>query len=264
MDNVQDLPEQDAHASDVLDEVGMSDDGNAEKQSIDGEGKQDDLPKGVKDRLGRQEKRHQRQLRQLRADFEQRLAQQSNPIQDDASDNPYMTGSNQAGNVSEQIQQAVSYALQQKELQERKAKESQQAQHVQKQYGELDNHLNRMGDKYDDFEDVVRNESAPFTAHMRDAALMLPKNGAGSAGEVLYKLGKNPSELQRIANLHPLDQASEMVKLSHALLGGNSAIKTQDEKPIGNIKSNPVTNSSSITEKTPVSDLRQRMKNNWK
>lgn len=78
---------------------------------------------------------------------------------------------------------------------------------------------------------------------------------------MLYKLGKNPEELKRIGQLHPLDQAAEMVRLSHALIGG-------DEKPrldshhnaLGQVKSNPVTNSASITDKTSPGDIRRRMK----
>ncbi len=264
MDNVQDVPGQDGLASEVLEDVGMPNEAPSdESHEGEGEGKQDDLPKGVKDRLGRQEKRHQREMRQMRAQLESMKSQMSQPAQDDTSPNPY-DGGMQTGGIDEQIQKAVGYALQQKELQERKADELRKAQYVQKQYGDLDKHLNTMADKYYDFEDVVRNDSAPFTNHMRDAALMLPKSGPGSAGEVLYKLGKNPAELERIASLHPLDQASELVKLSHALIGGNSAMKSQQSQPLGNIKSNPVTNSPGITEKTPVSELRARMKNNWK
>ena len=94
---------------------------------------------------------------------------------------------------------------------------------------------------------------------MRDAALMLPKKGPGSAGEVLYKLGKNPEELSRIAKLHPVDQASELVALSHALISGGENKQSQS-RPLGQIKSNPVVNSAGVTDKTPVSDIRDRMK----
>jgi hypothetical protein len=94
---------------------------------------------------------------------------------------------------------------------------------------------------------------------MRDAALMLPKKGPGSAGEVLYKLGKDPEALSRIATLPPIDQASELIALSHALISGGEQ-KGQANRPLGQIKSNPVVNSAGITEKTPVSDIRERMK----
>jgi hypothetical protein len=165
--------------------------------------------------------------------------------------------------VDEQIHRAVSYALQHKENEERKAKEAESQRHVEKQHEELKRHLNNVADKYDDFDDVVHGEDSPFTHHMVTASLMLPKKGAGSAGEVLYKLGKNPEELKRIAKLHPIDQASEMVKLSHALMGGESE-KSSSPRPLGQIKNSPVANSRNISDKTPISELRQRMKSNWK
>src|SRR6185369_15898284 len=93
--------------------------------------------------------------------------------------------------------------------------------HVQKQYHGLHKHLDEVADRYNDFDDVVRGEEAPFTAHMRDAALLLPHSGPGSAGEVLYELGKNKSELERISKLHPIDQARELTMMSHALAKGH-------------------------------------------
>jgi len=165
----------------------------------------------------------------------------------------------QQGGMDDAIHKAVSYALQQRELEERKARDAQSQQHIAKQYQDLNRHLDSTSDKYDDFDDVVRSDSTPFTAHMRDAALMLPKKGPGSAGEVLYKLGKNPEELSRIAKLHPVDQASELVALSHALISGGEN-KQSSSRPLGQIKSNPVVNSAGVNEKTPVSDIRDRMK----
>jgi hypothetical protein len=179
----------------------------------------------------------------------------------DQSANAY--GDSQGSNVDAQIHKAVSYALQHKDMEERRAKDAERMQHVHRQYQELDKHLDNTSDKYDDFDDVVRGDHAPFTPHMRDAALMLPRKGNGSAGEVLYKLGKNSSELERISKLHPLDQASEMVKLSHALISGGENTSSQS-RPLGQIKSNPVTNSHTVTDKTPVSELRKRMKSGWK
>jgi len=215
----------------------------------------------VQKRLKAQRRAHDRELRamqsridQLQSQVSQRHANNGEHYQDDS-------GAANMGGVDEQIHKAVSYALQHKEMQERKAKEDEQKAHVHRQYGELHKHLDSVADKYDDFDDVVRGQDAPFTDHMRDASLLLPRSGAGSAGEVLYKLGKNPEELKRISKLHPLDQASELVKLSHALInGGASKGNLNPVNPLGNIKNNPVTNSRSVTEKTPVSDLRKRMK----
>lgn len=235
-----------------------------EAHSEEGKADHDDLPKGVKERLARQERKHQREMREMRSALEsmhsQHTSRQNEPNENTSLDNLH-NPSNQGG-MEDQIHKAVSYALQHKENEERKAKEAEQAQHVYKQYGELDKHLNQIADKYDDFDDVVRGD-LPFTSQMRDVALMLPKKGAGSAGEVLYKLGKNPDELHRISKLHPLDQASEMIKLSHLLMNGEEK-RNSSPNQLSQIKSMPVMSSRSVNEKTPISELRRRMNQGWK
>lgn len=209
----------------------------------------------VQKRLKQMRRAHEREIRELQARMMQ-MQSQTQPNQMQQGYSPQEAGNN--GGMDDAIHKAVSYALQQKEMEERKAKEAEAQHHIAKQYGELNRHLDQTSDKYDDFDDVVRGE-APFTAHMRDAALMLPKKGPGSAGEVLYRLGKNPEELSRIAKLHPLDQAAELVALSHGLIGSGEQ-KQSTSRPLGQIKSNPVVNSVGVTEKTPVSDIRARMK----
>lgn len=261
---------QDGLAGEVMESLGEPKERGEKAEEAhhsEGDGEQDDLPVGVKERLGRQERRHQREMRNMRAQLEHMQAQQSRPNMEQPSEpatNLYGDAPNQGGGVDDQIHKAVSYALQQKEMEERKAQEAERMRHVHKQYEGLNKHLDDTADKYEDFDDVVRGQDVPFTAHMRDAALMLPRKGPGSAGEVLYKLGKNPSELQRISKLHPLDQASELIALSHGLINAGGESKNSQPRHLGQIKSNPVTNSHAITDKTPVSELRKRMKAGWK
>jgi hypothetical protein len=133
-------------------------------------------------------------------------------------------------------------------------------QHVYRQYENLDSDLNKGADKYEDFDDVVRGNDSPFTSAMRDAALMIP-----NPAEVLYKLGKDKDALRRISQLHPLEQAKEIVKLSHALVaGGGNNGGVKGAKTIGQIKNNPIS-TTSITENTPTSEIRRRMKSGeWK
>lgn len=245
-----------------VDDVGMSEESKGEQPapeaSEDGEGSQSQMSLSVQKRLKAQKRSHDRVVRELQSRISELESSRTQP-------NESMDNYNAPqGGVDEQIHKAVSYALQHKEMQERKAHEAQQAAHVQRQYGELQKHLDKMGDKYDDFHDVVFGSDTPYTTAMRDYSLTLPRSGSGSAGEVLYKLGKNPDELNRIAKLHPLDQASEMARLSHALISGGDSKESQSRSPLGNIKSNPVSNSHSINEKTPVGELRRRMKAGWK
>ena len=123
----------------------------------------------------------------------------------------------------------------------------------------LQRHLDQTSDKYEDFDQLVRDPNLPFTHTIRDAALMLPTQGAGSAGEVLYKLGKNPEELERISKMLPHQQAQEVIKLSHALIQGGSE-RSNTQRPIGSIKANPVVNSAGVNEKTSPAQIRALMK----
>lgn len=214
----------------------------------------------VQKRLKAQRRAHDREMREMQSRIEQMqsmLQQSNNPMQQ--QQNPFDAGAGSTDGMQDAIHKAVTYALQQKEMAERQARESEAQQHIAKQYAELNRHLDNTSDKYDDFDDVVRGD-VPFTAHMRDAALMLPRKGPGSAGEVLYRLGKNPEELSRIAKLHPVDQASELVALSHALISGGEQKQHQAAHPLGQIKSNPIVNAANVNEKTPISDIRNRMK----
>lgn len=225
----------------------------------------DDDPYSVKKRLGQQAKKHQKALRMMqdRIDrLEAHLSNQGQPMMENAPQ-PEM-GMDQAnpGNISDIVAAALRA---QKALEQRQQEEAQAAAnkaHISKQYQDMHSDLEKAGDKYEDFEDVVLSPDVPFTNAMRDATLMLP---SGSRADVLYKLGKNREELQRIGKLHPLDQAQEVVKLYLAMMSNNDgkAAEAPTMRPMGSIKTNPVT-SHAITEKTSVSDLRKRMKAGWK
>jgi len=235
-------------------------DNEGSQEGQEQQGSQD--PLYVQKRLKQQKRAHEREIRELHERMNL-MQNQRFPEQSQTANSYDGQPHNMSGGVDEQIHRAVSYALGLKDQEERKAKEAQNMAHVHRQYQDLHRHLDAMSDKYDDFDDMVRGHDAPFTDAIRDAALMLPKTGAGSAGEVLYKLGKNSEDLKRISKLHPLDQASELVKLSHAMISGGDSRNAQP-RSMGNIKSNPVSNSHSITDKTSVSELRRRMKANWK
>lgn len=255
MEANQDMSDNDTESTEgTEDQVMPTEMANEETQEPEGESNRGESL-AVQKRLKQMRRAHDREIRELHARMEQ-MQSQSQPNQMQPQYSPQEAP--QGGGMDDAIHKAVSYALQQREVEERKARDMQSQQHIAKQYQDLNKHLDTTSDKYDDFDDVVRGD-VPFTAHMRDAALMLPKKGPGSAGEVLYKLGKNPEELSRIAKLHPVDQASELVALSHALISGGENKQSQS-RPLGQIKSNPVVNSAGVTEKTPVSDLRDRMK----
>lgn len=258
MDSEQDMSGNDTENVSVgIDETDGPKEEIVDHDNSTGKSNKDD-PLYVQKRLKRERRNHEREIRELQSRMDQMQSQlQPNQSMQAPPQGPQDFGQQNAGNM-DMIQQAVGYALQQKEMEERRVKEAEAQQHIVKQYQELNRHLDQTADKYDDFDDIVRGDS-PFTAHMRDAALMLPKKGPGSAGEVLYRLGKNPEELSRIGKLHPVEQAKELVALSHALISGGDKNQSQS-RPLGNIKNNPIVNSLGINEKTPISDIRSRMK----
>lgn len=229
---------------------------------------QDD-PYGVKKRLGMQAKKHQREMRQMQEQMLRLQAQfggdSANPQQFPYNTNPYPSPGQPnppAMSEEEKIQKAVRFALGAKEHEERQAKEAERQAHVHKQYQRLNDEFDKASDKYDDFDDVVRGEDIPFTPHVRDA-LLLVENPA----EVAYKLGKNKSELERISKLHPLDQAREVNKLSFSLMGGNNGKPQSPTRanPLGTVRANPAHSSTAVTDKTPPSVIRARMKaGTWK
>lgn len=264
MESLQDsMDESKGSAEEVLGSVGENpeavDEVPESHQSLGHENTGD--PLFVQKRLKQQKRAHDREMREMQAriaELQSNVGSPQNPQSFDA--NPYQTpGANSPGGMDEAISKAVSFALQQRDAEERKAKAAEAAASISKHYQNLQQHLDKVADKYDDFDDVVRSDHAPFTATMRDAALMLPKKGSGSAGEVLYHLGKHPEELSRISKLYPHEQASELVALSHALINGGEQ-KGSTPRPLGQVKSNPVTNSVGVNEKTSPAQIRALMK----
>ncbi len=206
-----------------------------------------------------------RQMQEHLMQMQQHLEGNSaNPQQSPYNSNPYPSPGQPnppAMSEEEKIQKAVRIALGAKDHEERQAKEAGRQAHVHKQYQRLNDEFDRASEKYDDFDDVVRGDDIPFTPHVRDA-LLLVENPA----EVAYRLGKNKSELERISQLHPLDQAREVNKLSFSLMGANNKSQSQSKaNPLGQVRANPVSSSGAVTDKTPASVIRQRMKaGTWK
>jgi hypothetical protein len=266
MESTQEESSQDGGvAGEVMESLGEPKDAANEIADSDSSGHTEaNDPLYVQKRLKQQKRAHDREMRELHARIEAMQQSQNQPNHE--SSNSYNPSDMGGHSDEEKIQRGVMLALRHKEMEERKAKEAEHAAHIGKQYQALSNHLDKLSDKYEDFDDVVRGHDAPFTSSMRDAALMLDldHNNPGNAGEVLYKLGKDPELLKKISNLHPLEQAREMVKLSKALISGGDH-KTSQPRTLGNIKSNPVSHSRGVTEKTSPAEIRARMKSgNWK
>ena len=79
--------------------------------------------------------------------------------------------------------------------------------------------------KYDDFEQVAYNPKLPVTETMAQT-IQASDNGP----DVIYYLGSNPKEAERIARLSPLLQAREIGKIE-ARLGANPPAKKTSTAP---------------------------------
>lgn len=222
----------------------------------------------VRKRIHAQAKKHQREMRELQEQMmhmQHQLSGDSANPQDSYNSNPYPSpGQPNPPSMSEdeRIQHAVRYALGAKEHEERKAQEAQKMAQVQKHYRRLSDEFDKASEKYEDFDDVVRGDDVPFTKDIRDL-LLFTQNPA----DVAYKLGKNRNDLERISKLHPIDMAHEINKLSFSLMGGNDGKSSNTHKstPMGTIRNNPAHSSSAVTDKTPPSAIRARMKaGTWK
>lgn len=252
-DRSENNPASEVAAEQVMDSLGVSPE-VTDEQSVE---QKDELPKFAKEKLGMQEKRHKKEMRKMQSQLDEiraHLGSRPEPMNAPQPNvDPYSSQPN--GDLDSAVAKAM-------EMVEKKKKDAENAQHVQKQYQSLSDDLDNASDKYEDFDDVVKSPNVPFTNAMRDAALLLPNRT-----DVLYKLGKNPDELKRISQLPSIQQAQEMVKLAMGLMsGGDEKQAPQGVKTMGNIKSNPVSNSSQVNEKTSVSELRKRMKSGagWK
>lgn len=211
-------------------------------------------PYKIKKRLGQQAKKHEREMAAMREHLGYLQSQIGNNQPENVSS--YASIGQPPDAEEARIQHAVRLALHAKDAEEQRAREAESHRHVQRQYQRLEDELDKGASKYDDFDDVVRAHDVPFSPAIREALLIVD-----NPAEVAYKLGKNRDELQRISRLHPLEQAREVHKLSKGLM--NDGIKGPNSmvKPMGQIKSNPAsTSAGQITDKTPTSVIRARMK----
>lgn len=100
-------------------------------------------------------------------------------------------------------------------------------------------------EKYDDYDAVAYNDDLPVTQEM---ALVMLESEIGP--DVLYWLGQNPKEAQRISELSPFSQAREIGKIETRLSGGTPApVKKPSSAPapitpLGSRHSTPVYSTS--------------------
>jgi len=110
-------------------------------------------------------------------------------------------------------------------LAERKAEELLQRRTTAKQQAEMleayHEREEQARDKYDDFEQVAYNPNLPVTEAMAQSI-----QASDIGPDVLYWLGSNPREADRIARLSPILQAKEIGKIEAAMSSNPPVRKT--------------------------------------
>ena len=166
---------------------------------------QEELDAIVGKRLAREQRKWEREQAQRLAEAQTR--QQAAPAAD---------------LVPEQFNSYEDYA---EALAERKAEEllaqreaAKQQQALFEQYYEREETAR---DKYDDFDQVAYNESLPVTEIMAQSI-----QASDIGPDVLYWLGSNPKEAERISRLNPILQAKEIGKVEASLMSNPPVRKT--------------------------------------
>jgi len=228
------------------------------------EGAEEELSPHVKGAISALKRKHQRDLRRRderheALQYEIEMLKQRHGHQPMSNLDPYgsVPPSGNEGmhaNVDDPIQRAVTIALQHREREERHRQEAENHQKVQKMHADFNRRLEQASDKYDDFHEVVLDDHAPFTPHMRAIAMSLP-----NPEDTLYKLGKDRDALHRVSKLAPHEQVGEMIRLSASLMSPQSTPKRSDSAVIGQVKTTPVSRNG-ISESSSIREIRERLK----
>src|ERR1700681_2576706 len=137
MEANQDMSDNDTESTNVAEDSGMPTEmANEETQEPQGESNKGESL-AVQKRLKQMRRSHEREIRELH----DRMSQMQSQSQPNQMQQQYSPQEAQQGGMDDAIHKAVSYALQQRELEERKARDMQSQQHIAKQYQELNNHL---------------------------------------------------------------------------------------------------------------------------
>lgn len=225
----------------------------------------DESPSAYKKKLGMQEKRHKKELRNMQSQLDEIRSYLGSNRQQEQPETQTLMGN--SSDLNQQIYAAVAKALQVKDEQERKQRENENLQHVYRKQQDLSDYLDKSSEKYEDFDDVVKAHDAPFTESMRGMAMILHDIPGLDVSETLYRIGKDKGKLKELSKLHPIDQAKEVVRIAMSLMnnGKEKPNSSSNVRALGQVKNNPVT-SSYVNDKTSASDIRKLMKNggkNW-
>lgn len=193
-----------------------------------GQSTEDELPEFAKRRLGREQKKHERELARVRAELEEvRNKSQSAPIQpqwnappqngyQDPITGEYIDITTPEGQTIYNYQQKLSQHL---NAQERAQQERIQKEVEAKRFAHFQDSFEDAREKYSDFETVIK------ASGMRDTiARELPD--FPDPGELGYYLASNPREVERLQKLPAYELKRELVRHSQDMVSKNNITKT--------------------------------------
>lgn len=195
------------------------------------------MSQGMKDRLDRKERQHQREMESREQEIQQlrqQLAQQgaSQQVQQAAKDFEY--DPNEAGDWQQQL---ASFVKQTVKSMTQEQQEMETRQQESKAQAEFETKFREGMNKFDDFRDVI--SSLPFQI---SNPMTLATRAMDNPAAFLYAAAKrNPAELERISRIRdPYAQMTEMGKLEERMRRNKPATKAP--RPLGRTPEDATTN----------------------
>jgi hypothetical protein len=207
-------------------------------EKAEGEG---ELPDHFKRRLGKEQKKHERELARVRAELEEIKARsvpqqpqygaQSPSGYPDPITGRFIDTSTPEGQVIYQYQQQMSQHLNAQE----KAQQEQQQKEVQsKLFAHFQDSFEDAKEKHQDFDNVVT--SSGMTGYIAQELAYFP-----DPGELGYYLASNPREVQRLQNLPVHEMRRELARHMAEMVTKNNVTRAPAPvKPIPAGGANPV------------------------
>lgn len=193
-----------------------------------GQGTEDELPEFAKRRLGREQKKHERELARVRAELDEaRKTNQAAPLQPQWNAPPQngyqdpITGkfidiTTPEGQAIYNYQQEMSQHL---NAQERMQQERAQKDVEAKRFAHFQDSFEDAREKHSDFETVIKASgmSGAIASELADFP---------DPGELGYYLASNPREVERLQKLPAYEMKRELVRHSQDMVSKNNITKT--------------------------------------
>jgi hypothetical protein len=229
---------------------------------------QSEVDKAIQKRLAKEARKHERERMQLETELRYlRENAASNTKQADPTDIPKPKESD-FENYSEYLEAyadwKVDVKLRQKEIEQATSAQKASQESENRRLKELhDSTIERGEQKYDDFEDVAMKTGEMLQAKgLRFSAAMVNSLvEAENAPDIVYFLGNNLDEAERIARLPAFAQAKEIGKLEDKLLAKPKKQISKAPEPINPVTSGKASNDTVLSDDLPLDEwVRRRNK----